>query len=159
MAHVADNLLQQWNNFEGEAAVGGINLGLVLTEARRDGVHLSLGLLHGDSGFERGNNVVVLMPANGGGGICQRQRHKNVGLLGAIEKRQHFLRQNKALRQNSNHLISRAVERDGAADDVRIRTKAAHPHAIGQHRRGGMPEGIFVRGKETAVRWRGAKRR
>ena len=84
----------QRHNSEGEAAIGGIFLRVILAEAGGERVHFGLRLRDGDAGLEFSDDVVVFVVAILRGIGLHWKRQKNFGLIfSAVEGGHHFARQ------------------------------------------------------------------
>ena len=93
-AGVADYLLLQRHDSEGETAIGRIFLRVILAEAGGERVHFGLGLRDGDAGLEFADDVVVFVVAILRGIGLHRKGQKNFGLIfSAVERGHHFSRQ------------------------------------------------------------------
>ena len=79
------------------------------------------------------DDVVVLAVADRGGVGVERQRHDDLRVQGAAERRHHLARKVEALREHADHLVRLAVQDQRAPHGTRI---AAEPAQPGAHVRG-----------------------
>ncbi len=132
---VADDLLLERHDTERQAAVRRIQIRMLATQSRRDRVHLGARGRERHARLQLAHDVVVLAVAARDIAGPEGQRHDNVGVLGAVQRRHHLARQRKRLLQNADDLVRLIVQPDRSSDDTRVGAVTAHPCGMPEDRR------------------------
>ena len=142
---VADDLLLQRHDAEGQAAVGGIDVRMLAAESRRQRVHLGLSGRDRHAWLQLAKQVVVFAVSHERGVGGERQRQDDVRVLGAPERRHHFARQVEPGGKHADHFVGLSIEREDAAEYMPVAAVPSHPRAVREQRRAGAARLIIVR--------------
>ena len=132
---------------------------MVAAQAGRDPVHLRLRLVARDARLQLADDVVVLAVADLCGVGIQLERHDDLGVERAAERRHHLAREVEALREHADHLIWLAVQDQRAADRGRIAAEAAHPGRVAEDGGAARAGGGVVRPEQPSECGAGAEHR